>query len=657
MWGNNDKDKKVLIAISLKAEDNVVDVFTFPFETTSEEFYNLMLNEWRESHEVPFPEGYTHIERPLTASDSILPDDLKVDRPDIIQRAQTEWHFLVLSNKLYHSFLSELEDIKEKIKGADTYKNQLWEEMKESWEKIQKNIFDKTLLREHGQQLREMTNDIFTQLKNMRKDMDSEIDRVSHDFAEKFNSKLDEVEQKTKSGLGLQPLFNDLKRLQQEFKDATLSRNDRSKIWKRIDAAFKQVKEKKFGEKSSKDTSALDRLNRRYEGLLSAIEKMDKSIKRDDKDKSFQDDRIANTEGQLEAQIRMAKLKMIDERIHSKNEKLAEMQKTKIDLEERINREKKFIEEQKKQQSLKEELTEAKESVKQKIADNIHAQADHLDADALEKAAEAIAEGKARKAKAKQKESILGAISGTLGESLEDVGDNLGAIASVVADKIQDAFEDLNTKTKDKIGELKDKFNELEKEKKEEWDDVKENAKAEKSGTGDQRKKESVLDSISDTIKDVGGDIGSVVSDVAEKAGDVFGDISEQAKEKIGIIKDKFNNLEKSKKEEWDDANNNPGDANAENPKQKETVLDAIGETLKDVGEDIGSIASGIKGKVEEVAKDIHLKEVVKDIKDNFTETVSDLTDEVKEKVENIKSKISKSKDTKHDEEDDSSVS
>ncbi|HJW28607.1 MAG TPA: hypothetical protein VJ508_05075, partial [Saprospiraceae bacterium] len=399
MWGNNEKDEKVLIAIALRAADNVVDIFTFPFESTSEEFYNLMLNEWREAHEVPFPENHTHIVRPLTASDSLLPDNLKVDRADIIQRAQTEWHFVVLSSKLYQSFHNELQDIKDKIKGADNYKNQLWEEMKELWEKIQKNIFDKTLMRDHGQQLRELTNDIFTELKNMRKELDSEVDRISKEIADKFNSRLDEVEQKIKSGLGLQPLFNDLKRMQQEFKDAQLSRGDRSRIWKRIDAAFKAVKEKKFGEKSSRDNSALERLNRRYEGLLSAIDKMEKSIRRDDKDKSYQDDRIANTEGQLEAQIRMAKLKMIDERIHSKNEKLAEMQKTKAELEERIAREKKYMEEQKKQQVMKEEIKEAKESVKQKIAENIHAQADQQNADALGKAAEAIAEEKAGKGK------------------------------------------------------------------------------------------------------------------------------------------------------------------------------------------------------------------------------------------------------------------
>lgn len=591
MWGNDEKDQKVLIAISLKAEDNIVDLFTFPFETTSEEFYNLMLNEWRENHEVPFPEGYTHSERPLTASDNILPDNLKVDRPDIIHRAQTEWHFLVLSNKLYQSFRSELEDIKDKIKGSTSYKNHLWEEMKESWEKIQKNIFDKTLLRDHGQQLREMTNDIFTQLKNLRKDMDSEIDRVSHEFADKFNSKLDEVELKIKNGLGLQPLFNELKKLQQEFKDADLSRNDRSKIWKRIDAAFKQVKEKKFGEKSSRDTSAIDRLSRRYEGLLSAIEKMDKSIKRDDKDKSFQDDRIANTEGQLEAQIRMAKLKMIDERINSKNEKLAEMQKTKVELEERINRERKFIEDQKKQQTLKVELSEAKESVKQKIAETIHAQADHLDADALGKAAEAIAEGKAKKQKNKSKESLVAAISDTLGESLTDLSDNLGAIASVVSDKIEDAVRDMSVQAKEKYEDVKEKFNDMEKSKNEEWDDVNATPKEESKAGEEATKKDSFFDSLSDSMKGIGEDLGAMTTGLVDKL--------EGAMKEIHV----------------------------------QEIMDDIKDNLKEM----------------------HVKEKLDDIRENIKETATHLTADAKEKYEELKSKMQKTADEPKDETKDSS--
>ena len=54
MWGSNEKDQKVLIAIGLRAADNVVDIYTFPFETTTEEFYNLMLYDCRESYDEPF---------------------------------------------------------------------------------------------------------------------------------------------------------------------------------------------------------------------------------------------------------------------------------------------------------------------------------------------------------------------------------------------------------------------------------------------------------------------------------------------------------------------------------------------------------------------------------------------------------------------------
>jgi hypothetical protein len=128
------------------------------------------------------------------------------------------------------------------------------------------------------------------------------------------------------------------------------------------------------------------------------------------------------------------------------------MLKTKAELEDRVNREKQFLEEQKKQHAMKEELREAKENIKQKIAENIHATADNVDPASLEKAAGAIAEEKANKGKGKKKESLLSAIGETLGESLEDLSDSIGAVASVVADKIQEAIHEAREDKKEEEG-------------------------------------------------------------------------------------------------------------------------------------------------------------------------------------------------------------
>ena len=75
-------------------------------------------------------------------SESLLPDDIKVERTDLISRAQAEWHFVVLSAKLYEMYKTELDELKDKIDKLSDYDDKLWAEAKSFWSKVQDQVKD-----------------------------------------------------------------------------------------------------------------------------------------------------------------------------------------------------------------------------------------------------------------------------------------------------------------------------------------------------------------------------------------------------------------------------------------------------------------------------------------------------------------------------------
>ena len=339
LWGTNAQDERVLIAMQLRAADNKVEIWTFPEAITTPEFAQQMLNEWRNSTaQLEFPEGGTHVVKELTVAESILPEDLKAERADLVQRAQSEWNFIVLSTKLHESYKSELAGIQDKINQLTDYSSEAWDSLKGFWDKVQEQLRDRNLFREHADVLRDGTNNLFDQLKKMRTSMSNEFEENSKSLFSQFNSVLDEIEKKVEQGIQRFPdIFEDLKKTQSQFRDKKLKREHSNDIWNRIDSLFKTVKEKKFGTNAINDGSAGERLARRYEGLIGAMDKMQDSIDRDKDELDFQTKRVNNSTGQLEAQIRQAKIEMIVERIKSKQEKLDEMLATKSEVEFKMN--------------------------------------------------------------------------------------------------------------------------------------------------------------------------------------------------------------------------------------------------------------------------------------------------------------------------------
>ena len=454
LWGTTEKEEKVLVAIELVEAENMVKTYLFEEAEATEIFYNRMLNEWRYENDIEFPESTRVFEKPLTIAEDILPDGLKVDRPDLIIRAKTEWHFVVLSKKLYDTYSTELEDFKEKINELSDFDNGVWEELKGFWSKVQTQITEKNLFSNHIDSLRKQTDEAFRQLKDLKKQAEKGLREESKKHYAQFSEVLDKIEEKIESGLGLQPIFEELKDLQNKFRNTPFNREHRRQLWDRIDLSFKAIKEKRFGD-NPEERSPVGRLTRRYEGLMAAIEKMEKSISRDKREMEQSDRKSSSSFGQLEMEIRKVKLSMVEERIHSKEEKLNDMLKTKTMLENRMQSE--LAREEKRKH-----FEEAKKEAEEKIAQEIQERSEELEKNQEEllKAAEKISESREEEVKQEKpkKKSLMDKIS----DKLEDMVEEAKELAEDAIITVRATAEVLEDKAEEKLEGLEDKMEQLE---------------------------------------------------------------------------------------------------------------------------------------------------------------------------------------------------
>ncbi|MBC6993524.1 hypothetical protein QWY85_16145 [Neolewinella lacunae] len=398
VWGRDAQEKRVLITIELQVSDNIVRIQTYPEKDVTDEIYQLFMDKWRKEEDVELPEPDRVIARELSVTEGLLPDDLRAEQTDMILRAQTEWHFHVLSDKLAQSYKAELAEIEDRIDRATQYSSDLWNQAKSFWQKVQRQLEDKTLLREQGNDIRKQVDVTFEKLKVMRDALNEKYKAESEKHVARFGEMLTEAEKSISEGTHLNKVFNDLREIQRKFHNVKFTKEDRDAIYTRIDAAFKAVKEVRSGGSSGSageggkgGGGAVGRSESRLQGLLKAMDRMKSGIGRDEEDLKFERKRIEKSEGQLEKQIRQAKVLMIESRIASKQAKLDDMEKTKAMLEDKIVKDN----ERAAKDAKKAAERAAAEAAKAKIAAEISSrEVSAEEAAKLEAAAAAIVEGK-----------------------------------------------------------------------------------------------------------------------------------------------------------------------------------------------------------------------------------------------------------------------
>ncbi len=369
-WGKKEEDQKVLITIDLNENDGTYDVQIIKAEDVTEEFDNLVRNEWRNnSADITFPDVKTQFTKELSLTHDLLPQEYEVDRDDLLKMAQAEWNFFVLSNRLKNTYNDELEEYEEKVKKSEEYSQDLWNNMKNFWSKVQNQIRERNLARRHGNDLRRRTNAMFSSLKALRAKSEKAFGEESAIHKARFMNQLENIEEKLKDGKSLRHLFDELKKVQTNFKSVRFTREDHSAVWDKLDGLFKEVKSKKYGQ-SATGNDPVVKTTRRMDGLVAAINRMKQSIGKDQKELKFQKNKIERAEGQLEAQIRQAKLIMLEEQISSKQVKLDDMLKTEKQLAQRVAKMKE-----------KAEKEEAEQKIKDRIAEEIQAKQEKLDQD------------------------------------------------------------------------------------------------------------------------------------------------------------------------------------------------------------------------------------------------------------------------------------
>lgn len=329
--GVTSDDKKVLLAYELKEDEFKVDLYIIPQKGLAKGWEEKLEKEWTEGADIEFPKA-TEFINPNLHAESILPDNILSDETGKIRGKQNEWAFQLLTAKLWESYLLELESLKKKATELVRYDRQLFDDAKSFWERVLEHRKEKDISQERLDKIKEDVNSIFEKLKTFRKTESVEFETTSAALRDEVLSKLESIKNRADDKANFKELLEELKTVQHEGRRNRYTKADDVQVRKIFDATFQYVNEQRNHFFSDKTAS-------RIKGLAEVIHKMEASLNRDKKDIERLEQQSKSSHVQsFELQLIHLKVKMLNETIASKEEKLKDIYSTMENLQKQASK-------------------------------------------------------------------------------------------------------------------------------------------------------------------------------------------------------------------------------------------------------------------------------------------------------------------------------
>jgi hypothetical protein len=353
LWGEIGTDRKALVAIHLEEATAKIHIYAFPKEQVTKELQDALFVEWKNGGDFEFPETAIHWEVDAN-SDTILPETVKVERPEVVLQSQHKWSKKLMSSRINQLLADEIKFLEEKASAIGEYDQALWDKAKAQWEKIFSYQKKNEISWEQTTALKERINAVFDALKAVKRINNENEDQANAVLVKQYNKRIEDLQSKLIYPDQWKLIFEDLKKIQAELKELPIRWNHKRALYNSVNAIYDDLKKYRATEIITKTQGRITQLQKILDGLKD-------SIARDQENYNMQVEKMQHyTRGKLPEDEIKSRFSFITDRMKEKETKAEGIRHTIAQLKSEIEKEKKQQTEREEQQRIKREQEAAK---------------------------------------------------------------------------------------------------------------------------------------------------------------------------------------------------------------------------------------------------------------------------------------------------------